>query len=65
MKVLSSPSRIRLAALAVTIVGLTAFAAAEGSSGRPAIVLASASLALFIVEIVLGILEARAPPHEE
>ncbi len=65
MGILGSPARIRLAALIATVVGLVTFVAAQGTSGRVSIVLASISLSLFLLEIILGVTEAVATDREE
>jgi hypothetical protein len=56
---------MRLAALIVTVVGLMTFVAAQGASGRTGIVLVSVSLALFVLEVVFGIIEGRSTRYEE
>lgn len=65
MKVLSSPSRIRFAALLITVVGLITFVGAQSTGGRLSIVLISVSLALFILEVIFGVMEARTTRYED
>ena len=65
MKTLSTPSRIRAAALIVTVVGLITFVAAQSMGGHLSTVLISVSLALFVLEVVFGVMDARATRYED
>lgn len=63
MKITGSPGRLRIAALVAVLAGGLSYAAMQGASGRSAVVLASVSLALFLLEVVLGILDGPKPPE--
>jgi hypothetical protein len=51
--------------LVVSLASLATFVAAQGTSGRTAVVLVSVSIALFLLEVVFGIIEARTTRSEE